>query len=31
MELSQWLDPYERFWRQKLSGLRKLLDEEDGL
>ncbi|MFI0352874.1 ArsR/SmtB family transcription factor [Actinomadura sp. 9N407] len=28
MELSQWLDPYERFWRHKLSDLRKLLDEE---
>jgi DNA-binding transcriptional ArsR family regulator len=28
MELSQWLDPYERFWRQSLSELRKLLDEE---
>jgi DNA-binding transcriptional ArsR family regulator len=25
-ELSQWLSPYERFWRNKLSGLRELLD-----
>jgi len=25
-ELSQWLSPYERFWRHKLSGLRDLLD-----
>ncbi|TDB83030.1 metalloregulator ArsR/SmtB family transcription factor [Actinomadura sp. KC216] len=28
-ELSEWLTPYERFWREKLSELRKLLDEED--
>ncbi|MEW2353358.1 metalloregulator ArsR/SmtB family transcription factor [Spirillospora sp. NPDC029432] len=28
MELSRWLTPYERFWRQKLAGLRELLDEE---
>ncbi|WP_141581619.1 helix-turn-helix transcriptional regulator [Actinomadura sp. WMMA1423] len=28
-ELSQWLSPYERFWREKLSNLRDLLDEED--
>ncbi|MGI5419821.1 ArsR/SmtB family transcription factor [Actinomadura luteofluorescens] len=28
-ELSQWLTPYERFWREKLSNLRDLLDEED--
>jgi DNA-binding transcriptional ArsR family regulator len=27
MELSQWLTPYERFWREKLTGLRELLDE----
>jgi DNA-binding transcriptional ArsR family regulator len=25
-ELSQWLSPYERFWRHRLSGLRDLLD-----
>jgi DNA-binding transcriptional ArsR family regulator len=29
MELSGWLSPYERFWRQKMAGLRALLDEED--
>jgi DNA-binding transcriptional ArsR family regulator len=28
MELQQWLSPYERFWREKLAGLRELLDEE---
>ncbi|RFS86542.1 ArsR family transcriptional regulator [Actinomadura spongiicola] len=28
-ELSQWLHPYERFWREKLADLRELLDEED--
>jgi DNA-binding transcriptional ArsR family regulator len=27
-EVSQWLTPYERFWREKLTGLRELLDEE---
>ncbi|QFG24274.1 helix-turn-helix transcriptional regulator [Actinomadura sp. WMMB 499] len=27
-ELSQWLAPYERFWRAKLSDLRTLLDDE---
>ena len=27
-ELSQWLSPYERFWRHKLSGLRDLLDTD---
>lgn len=27
-EVSQWLTPYERFWREKLAGLRELLDEE---
>jgi DNA-binding transcriptional ArsR family regulator len=27
-ELSQWLSPYERFWRQKLTGLRDLLDAD---
>jgi DNA-binding transcriptional ArsR family regulator len=25
-DLSLWLSPYERFWREKLSGLRDLLD-----
>ncbi|MDL4814483.1 ArsR/SmtB family transcription factor [Actinomadura opuntiae] len=29
MELSQWLTPYERFWRSRLAGLRELLDAED--
>ncbi|GAA2111520.1 ArsR/SmtB family transcription factor [Actinomadura alba] len=27
MELSQWLSPYERFWRERLTGLRELVDE----
>jgi DNA-binding transcriptional ArsR family regulator len=27
-DLSQWLSPYERFWRHKLSGLRDLLDSD---
>ena len=30
-ELAQWLNPYERFWRQKLASLRDLLDERGGL
>lgn len=25
-----WLDPYERFWRGRLTGLRDLLDGMDG-
>jgi DNA-binding transcriptional ArsR family regulator len=29
-ELSEWLHPYERFWREKLAGLRELLDELAG-
>ncbi|GII56921.1 transcriptional regulator [Planotetraspora thailandica] len=29
MEVSRWLTPYERFWRDRLAGLRELLDEED--
>jgi DNA-binding transcriptional ArsR family regulator len=29
-ELSQWLSPYERFWRHKLSALRDLLDAGPG-
>ncbi|MBB4777725.1 ArsR/SmtB family transcription factor [Actinomadura livida] len=28
-ELSEWLDPYERFWRERLSDLRELLDEDE--
>jgi DNA-binding transcriptional ArsR family regulator len=28
-EVSRWLSPYERFWRQKLATLRDVLDEED--
>ncbi len=27
-ELGEWLSPYERFWRDRLSSLRDLLDEE---
>jgi DNA-binding transcriptional ArsR family regulator len=26
-ELSEWLHPYEQFWRERLTGLRDLLDE----
>jgi DNA-binding transcriptional ArsR family regulator len=26
-ELSEWLSPYERFWRTKLANLRELLDD----
>lgn len=29
LAVSQWLTPYERFWRGKLSNLRELLDETD--
>ncbi|MEU7742415.1 metalloregulator ArsR/SmtB family transcription factor [Nonomuraea sp. NPDC049158] len=29
MEIREWLTPYERFWREKLSGLSGLLDEMD--
>ncbi|WP_199853073.1 MULTISPECIES: helix-turn-helix transcriptional regulator [unclassified Plantactinospora] len=25
-DVAEWLTPYERFWRQKLTGLRDLLD-----
>lgn len=25
-EVQEWLDPFERFWRQKLTGLRDVLD-----
>lgn len=28
-EVSEWVSPYERFWRGRLKGLRELLDEED--
>jgi DNA-binding transcriptional ArsR family regulator len=28
-EVSDWLSPYERFWRERLTSLRELLDEED--
>jgi DNA-binding transcriptional ArsR family regulator len=28
-EVSEWLSPYERFWREKLGSLRDLLDEEN--
>lgn len=28
MELSDWLTPYERFWRSKPADLRTLLDEQ---
>jgi DNA-binding transcriptional ArsR family regulator len=27
-EVSEWLGPYERFWRERLAGLRALLAEE---
>jgi DNA-binding transcriptional ArsR family regulator len=28
MELQEWLQPYERFWRERFANLRKLLEEE---
>jgi DNA-binding transcriptional ArsR family regulator len=28
-EVAAWLTPYERFWRDKLTNLRDLLDSED--
>jgi DNA-binding transcriptional ArsR family regulator len=28
-ELADWLAPYERFWRDRLTGLADLLDAED--
>ena len=28
-EVAAWLAPYERFWRDKLTNLRDLLDSED--
>jgi DNA-binding transcriptional ArsR family regulator len=30
MEVSEWLSPYERFWRERMTSLRELLDEEAG-
>jgi DNA-binding transcriptional ArsR family regulator len=27
-QVSDWLGPYERFWRDRLRGLRELLDSE---
>lgn len=27
-ELADWLSPYERFWRERLSALREVLDDE---
>jgi DNA-binding transcriptional ArsR family regulator len=29
-EIAEWLHPYEEFWRDRLRGLRELLDEEEG-
>jgi DNA-binding transcriptional ArsR family regulator len=29
-DVSDWLLPYERFWRERLGTLRELLDEVDG-
>ena len=29
-EVRDWLDPYERFWRETLGDLRELLDREPG-
>ncbi|WP_202637688.1 ArsR/SmtB family transcription factor [Bailinhaonella thermotolerans] len=28
-EVQEWLNPFERFWREKLTGLRELLDSLD--
>jgi len=27
VEMQEWLQPYERFWRERFANLRKLLDE----
>jgi DNA-binding transcriptional ArsR family regulator len=27
LEIKDWLAPYERYWRERLTGLRELLDE----
>lgn len=29
MEVRDWLSPYERFWRERMTNLRELLDEEE--
>lgn len=29
-EVQEWLHPFERFWRQRLTGLRDVLDAMDG-
>jgi DNA-binding transcriptional ArsR family regulator len=29
MELKDWLDPYERFWRDRMKALRDVLNEEE--
>jgi DNA-binding transcriptional ArsR family regulator len=29
VELQDWLHPYERFWRKRLTALRNVLDEEN--
>jgi DNA-binding transcriptional ArsR family regulator len=28
-DIQEWLSPFERFWRERLTGLRDLLDEMD--
>jgi hypothetical protein len=30
-EVADWLTPYERFWRERMTALRDLLDGDDGL
>jgi DNA-binding transcriptional ArsR family regulator len=29
-EVQEWLHPFERFWRERLAGLRDVLDSLDG-
>jgi DNA-binding transcriptional ArsR family regulator len=29
-EVQDWLSPFERFWRERMTGLRDLLDRMDG-
>ncbi|QDQ09586.1 helix-turn-helix transcriptional regulator [Streptomyces spectabilis] len=29
-EVSEWLHPFERYWKQRLEALPDLLDEENG-
>jgi DNA-binding transcriptional ArsR family regulator len=29
LDVAEWLNPYERFWRERLGKLRDLLDEGD--